>query len=330
MSAVGDLLKLGLTIDGNVMHFDGVIRAQGGFAGVLGTGEVYFLDPANGSDNRNGKSPQDAFASLTYAYSKLVANQNDVLIYLAGATELSISANFVWAKSYTHFIGACAPASTAQRARIMNSGTLTKMFQVTATGCIFKNLYLFQGSTGATGLGCFEVTGGRNYFENVHFAGIGHATPGAETGAYALKLNGAEENKFVNCTIGIDTIVRTGDNAILSLDGSSNRNEFIDCRFVSAAENSAYPMVKFVDSSAVDRFLIFKDCLFYNFWVNHGGSLLECFDIPASPHTCDIILQGQCLLVGITEWEDNDRGCVWIGNGAPTAATSGIAVEPAT
>lgn len=330
MSFVGDLLRAGIRSDGKTIHIEGALQVAGGIGGIIGVGDAYYLDPVNGSDSRNGKSPSDAFLTLAYAYTKLTANQNDVLYYLASSSEITIAATLTWAKSYTHFIGICAPTSVAQRARIMNSGDINKMLSITATGCIFKNLYFFQGSSQAANVGNVEVTGGRNYFENVHFAGPGHATPAGQAGAYALFLNGAEENKFVGCTIGLDTIVRTADNTILRLDGSSNRNEFVDCKFISAAENNTYPMVKFVDTTALDRFLIFKDCLFYNFWVNHVDKLLECFEIPGSPATHDIILLGNCLLVGIDEWEANDRGSVWIGGGTPAAASSGIAVETAT
>lgn len=331
MSLIGQLAALGFEVGPEgVLTIRGPLIARGGVFGGIGTGNIYFLDPANGSDNSGGKHPKRAFKTLAYAYSKLTANQNDTLYYIGGSSSLSISSLLTWAKDYTHFIGVGAPTHMAQRARIFNSGNLNQLLKITATGCIFQNFYIFQGAALSANIGNVEVTGGRNYFNNVHFAGMGHATPGGESGGYSLKLNGAEENLFENCTIGLDTIIRASTNGELLIDGSSNRNEFRNCKFVSYSETLGKIMVKFNDNTAVDRFLIFKDCLFINFWVNHVDKLESCFSIPVSPATCDVILQGQCLLVGIDEWEKNDRGNVWIGNAAPSAATSGIAVEPAT
>lgn len=310
------------------------VVATGGLVGPLGQGKVFYLDPGNGSNSNDGRTPKTAFLTLAYAYTKLTANQNDTLVYLQDNTSLSIVDTLEWAKSYTHFIGVCPPTRVAQRARIFNSGNTTAstpLLKISASGCMFSNFYIFQGSAVAT-VGCIEVTGGRNYFENVHIAGPGHATMAGGANSYALKLNGASENTFKNCTIGVDTVKRTGANSMIWVDGASTRNIFEDCRVVSYAETNSYVMVKVNDTTAIDRFLHFKGCLFYNFWANHVDKLLSCFSVPASVQTHDIILQ-DCIAVGIDEWESGDRAQIWITGGTPAAGTAGsggtgIAVTP--
>ena len=330
MSFMKTLLKAGLSTDGyNLTAYRGSITA----ANIIGhQGNTYYFDPTNGSNNNNGKSPKHAVADIATGYGLLTAGQNDTLVYLAGTTSASITDTLDWAKAYTHLVGMGAPTEVGQRARIFNSGNSsasTPLLKVSASGCSFGNLYLFQGSAVAT-VGALEVTGGRNCFENVHIAGMGHATASAGVNAYSLKLNAAAENTFVGCTIGVDTIKRTAANKQLWLDGDCKRNIFKNCRFLSHAEVNTYTLVTFQDAGAADRFMEFENCKFYNFWANHGGTLLGAFTIPAGMTTNDILIHGNCTLYGILEWDSADRAGTWIGGPAPAAATSGIAVKPAT
>jgi hypothetical protein len=320
MSYRGDLLKAGIS----QRQIDNLGTM------IANAGQVYYLDGANGSDNNNGKTPQTAFATLATGEAALTANQNDVLVYLQSETSISIATTITWDKDYTHFVGVCPATTVANRARIFNSGSTgnSPLLTISAKGCHFENFYIFQGSSAAD-TRCVDVTGGRNVFKDIHFAGIGHATAGADIPACSVKCNGAEENLFLNCTFGVDTIVRAAANSQLLFDGGALRNTFKGCKFISYSETAGALMVKWADSTACDRWTLFEDCLFYNFSANHANTLTEAFSLPATNATFDVILKGDCLLVGIDEWDSNDRGNLWIGCAAPTAATSGIAVEPA-
>jgi len=324
------LAKYGILLSRERMEVAGHIEAKGGLSIGLGRGRVYYVDPANGSDTYDGRTPRRALATIAAAEDKCVANRNDTVVYIGGSTSASLTESLTWDKNYTHLVGICAPTNVSQRARIFNSGAVTPLITISATGCIFKNLAIKQEYSHATA-GCVTVTGGRNYFENVHFAGQIGSLAQAGASAYSLKLDGAEENLFVGCTIGVDTVVLTNGKP-LWLDGSAVRNEFDDCFFSIACETDTKAIVRFQDTTAVDRTLIFKRCLFYNFWTNHGGKLNEVFTIPASMATCDIVLQ-DCIAVGFTQWAENDRGNIWVSGSAPATGTagvgsSGIVVEP--
>jgi hypothetical protein len=301
-----------------------------------GTGTAYYVDPVNGTSTAGGRSPDEAVDSISTAHGLCTANQNDTVYLLPGTSGSYdyLTATLTWSKSYTHLIGLGTTTRVGQRQRVLNaaaSTSLTKILSVTASGCIFENVLFGQFGSNAAAIGCVEVTGERNHFENVNFQGSGHATPAAVAGNYSLFLNGGSENTFTRCTIGLDTIVRT-DGAPIKLDGSATRNIFDNCYIISACETAAKPMVAFVDASALDRYLIFDNCLFYNFYTNHGGTLNECFTVPASASTHDIILKN-CAAVGIAEWAKSDRGQIWVIGGTPAAGTAGsgstgIAVEP--
>lgn len=297
-------------------------------------GNVYFLDPAHGSDNNDGKSPASAFQTLATAYAALTANQNDVLFYIAGSSSITLTAALTWAKNYTHFIGLCAPTRVGQRARIFQSASLvgaSPLITISASGCIFANLYIFQGVNDATSLINVAVTGGRNYFHNCHFAGGGHAAQAIDGGA-SLALGGTqtcEENVFERCTIGVDTIdSATGMMALIFNGTEAHRNEFKECTFRMRAGNSGAGFVELVTTAAaIDRDTVFDNCLFIN--NSTANDMASAFVIPATaagePH---LILLKDCLFHNVTKLDANDRGMVFGNMNAITGADlSGVAVQ---
>jgi len=277
---------------------------------------IYLVDTVNGNDSNIGDRWTKPLATIAAAYAKCTANQHDVVLYLAGSSGLTMSAALVWAKNYTHLIGLCAPTHAAQRARVFQLATLTgasPLVTVSATGCILKNLYLFQGVDDATSLINVEVTGGRNYFENVHFAGGGHATQAINGGA-SLSLDGAEENLFVNCTIGVDTISAATGMAGVLFDSQAHRNVFRDCKFTMYAGNAGAIFAEVVDATGIDRYTIFERCLFLN---TSATAMTAAFAIPAMGAPRRIYLV-DCALHGATDWDANDRGVLFQSNGTLT------------
>jgi hypothetical protein len=290
--------------------------------------QYFYLDAANGSDSNDGLSVDKPFATLATAYAATTANQHDTIFYIAGSSSVTLSAAVTWAKNYTHLIGIAAPTEVAQRARFFQLSTLTgasPLLTVSATGCIFKNFYLFQGVDDATSLINVSVTGGRNYFENVHFAGGGHATQAINGGA-SLKLDAAEENTFVRCTIGVDTIdAATGMVGIL-FDGEAHRNIFRDCTVRMRAGNAGAAFMEVADATGIDRDNQFIDCIFTN---NHtGNAMTSAFVAPAGMGAPRRILFKDCMVYGSTKLDANDRD-VFFGNmNAVTGADlSGVAVQ---
>lgn len=304
-------------------------RAQlGTLLGILApVGDVYYLDPANGVDTNSGTAPASAFKTMEAAYDALTANQNDVLVYIAGATSLNLEEALVWSKSYTHLVGMCAPTRTAQRARIFQKSTLTgasPLVTVSGSGCLFKDLYIFQGVNDATSLINVSVTGGRNSFERVHFAGGGHATMAIDGGA-SLKLDAAEENIFEDCTIGVDTVSAGTGLVGLLFDSEAHRNEFYNCKFRLYAGNAGAAWVEVSDSTGIDRDNEFVNCRFYN---TSATSLTSGFVIPAGMGAPRRLYLKDCVSHGAAKWDANDRGVLFGNMNAVTGADlSGSLVE---
>jgi hypothetical protein len=281
--------------------------------------QIKFFSPATGSDDNDGSTPDKAFASFEAGEDALVANRHDTLVYLSGSSANAITAAVTWDKSYTHLVGMCAPTGVANRARLMyETGTTaaSPLITISASGCIFKNFYVFHGIASASNLINVYVTGGRNYFENVHFAGGGHATQAVDGGAsLMLDTTDCEENLFRHCTIGVDTIAAATGMAGMRLDGACHRNIFEDCNFTLYAGDAGAIFVEVVDSLGIDRYTIFKRCLFTNTSLTE---MTEAFAIPAmgAPRLIYLI---DCALHGAADWDSNSRGNMFLSSGTITA-----------
>jgi len=288
---------------------------------------VYFVDPANGDDDNKGTSRKTPLKTIATAYGKCTAGQNDVVALIGTTSGATLSAALDWAKDYTHLVGLCAPVRTAQRARIFQLSTLTgasPLLTVSADGCIFKDFYIFQGVDDDTSLINVSVTGARNYFENVHFAGGGHASHAINGGA-SLKLDGAEENAFVSCTIGVDTIGAATGMMGLLLDGGAKRNEFYGCRFRMEHADTAAAFVEVVDVTGITHDNIFDGCVFTN--NSSTVTTAGAFVIPAVTTGGRLLLK-DCMFNRVTALDANDRGVLFGNMNAITGADlSGVAVE---
>lgn len=281
--------------------------------------KYYFVDVANGSDDNDGLAPDRALATLIAAEDKCVANQHDTVFLIAGSSGLNMTAALTWDKNYTHLIGICAPTQVAQRARIFQLSTLTDaspLFNITAQGCIFKNFYCFQGVDDTGSLINWQVSGQRNYFENVHFAGGGHATMAID-GCKSLRLVGSNgENTFVRCTFGVDTIAAATGVAALSISGGTPRNIFRECNFTLYAGNAGAMFVEWEALSAVDRYMIFDRCNFLNTGLT---TMSQAFSIPASVPAHRRCFLQDCHGYGFTDWEASDRSVLYVSGGTATA-----------
>ena len=267
--------------------------------------QVFYVDPANGSDGARGLNPRQPLKTLAEAYDRCTADQNDAVVMIGGPTADVPAEPIVWAKNFTHLVGMSADLpGMGQRCRIVNhaDNDLAVLFTLSGSGCIVKNVQFFDGKDKAEDGACLLVSGSRNYFENVFVAGMGHATPAGRAGSYSCKVTGSE-NAFVRCTIGLDTIARTAASAELIVAGA--RNRWIGCEFRANSVEDTTVLVR-IDNAADDlRDIQFEDCLFFNYSTNWANGIDDVFDMPAGGNTHWVILRGANQLVGNgTGWAD--------------------------
>lgn len=325
----------------------------GGINGIPLTGTWYFVDPAAGSDGNEGTSPESPFATIYQAYNKAVAGNNDVIVLIGNGstsgtarmstalaqtiTPAATTGTITWAKNATHLIGVTAPTGVSNRARFAPpTGTYTaatfgnsgNMFNVTASGCIFANFSVFNGfSTGANGQIAWIDAGGRNYYSDVQFGGFGDTASAQGANSRALKVTSGE-NTFVNCTVGLDTVTRTDANANLELASGAARNKFINCDFPVMTSSATSLAILGSGAAAIDRWTKFQNCLFVNSVDSTSTTISAVASLNAAAGG-SLVFNG-CTAVGATAW--GDAGALansYVDNAPPTAATSGLAVNPA-
>lgn len=306
---------------------------------ILTQGNVYFVNPRLGLDTNTGKSPitkpgrnDGPMKTILAAYNKTTTGQNDTVVLLAAGNSSSAttdyqSATLTWAKDNTHLVGLGADSMISQRSRIAQLSTatgVTSLLSVTGNACKFKNLAFYHGVADATSIGpAIIVSGDRNVFENVHIAGMG-ADLMVGAGGTSLKLTGSE-NIFKHCDIGLDTIAR--DNSAegeLWLDSGATRNIFEDCLFSAFIDHIDYEHVVFQDAVAIDRYVWFKNCLFYSVSANNATPQVQIFEFKAS------LTQGHVILTG-SGYATDDTNTVWVTTGegsirntAPTSSTQAV------
>jgi len=303
--------------------------------GLPTQGKVYHVKPGTGSDGNSGLDANHALATLTKAQSLATANQNDIVLLYAQSNTAANTTDYQsvtldWAKDLVHLIGVCAPSPVSQRARIAQLSTATgvsPLFKVSADGCIIANISIFHGVADATSDICCTVTGTRNYFENVHFAGMGDTSKTQSVaGAASLKIDGGAENLFRHCVIGLDTATRDADGTEILFDTAATRNVFEDCYITSYIDAAGFASVTVADATGIDRYQIFKNCLFSTDSVNKGTTQTQVFSIPA-------IVQGKIILMnsyyttdgasGSGVWDNTGRGIIWNNSVAAAAAGAG-------
>lgn len=303
-------------------------------------GQVLFVAPARstGTHNNNASDTNPGtlarpLLTIAAAYAKCTGGLGEI-IYILGYTNTAAdvtddwSVGVTWAKNSVHLIGLVAPTVVSQRVRINQLSTVTgisPLLLVSGNNNVFANFQIFQGVADATSLINVKVTGQRNVFDNVHIAGIGHATM-VTAGARSLVLTGAAENVFKNCTIGVDTIIADNTVTDLELLSGALRNLFEDCLFDREISNAGFASVTVTGATGIDRWIRFRRCTFLTLSVNDAVSQTSVFSLPAL--TQGYILLEDCSALtpgasGTGDWDSNNRGHLYNDRVAPAAAAVG-------
>lgn len=300
-------------------------------AGMIGlpyVGSIFYVDPSAGSDTANsGTSQNDALATIAAAYAKCTSGKHDVVIIAptGGTGRTAETTAITWAKRFTHLIGSAAPTVQDVRAGVgfSTGGSLV----ISENGCIFRNLTL---TSSADIDETVSITGHYNSFIGVDFKGTYNATSADSIPWRALNINGGQENYFVNCTFGGDTFTRGAANATLELEGAASRNVFEDCRFLMHADTAGTQVhVLLTGTSAIDRWIEFKNCSFYSFSTNNGQAVTACMDLSAQTATGHVLCTGiTSLMGGITDWESTATGRIYMQRFTETANVLGLPLNP--
>lgn len=310
------------------------------FGGLLQVGNVYYCDPttAVAVANQDG-SQAKPFSTLLAAYNACVSGNNDVVVLVGDGTTAAtarVDAAFTWSKNATHLLGICSPVLFSQRARIAPTGTttaFTPFFTISGNGCVFQNIQWFHGfNTGTTAMINLVLSGSRNYFKNCAIDGMGDTASATDAGSRSLKIGGAGagENLFEDCSLGLDTVTRTGHNATIEFTGDAVRNIWRRCVFPMLAGDANPYFFLGTGAACVDRFNQFEDCSFLNA-IKSGATAITVAGSFSSASPGGLIVIKRCMLVGgvSQKWGDtNMLANSYIDMAQPAASTGGLGVNP--
>lgn len=312
--------------------------ADGGLASLPQVGNIFYVDGVNGSDTNAGRRQDQAFASLYAAHAAVADNNYDVIIIASegtgsgsGTDESAAVSGGAWtfSKNLVTVVGAAPNTPVSPRSRILwdtaGQSTSAALLTISGNGNRFLNFQL--GSFVDNNI-LVTVTGDRNYFGGVHFAGIGDATAGDDTAAITLDINDGDENVFDGCVIGLDTVARSTTNTELRLQGQTQRNIFRDCLFPTFADNAGHTFVNASGSGDIDRWQLFQNCMFHNAVNSTATTMTAAMDLHTSVGGT-IILDG-CAVLGVTDWADNYDNLYGYNMPDITAANAGFMEKIAT
>lgn len=284
--------------------------------------KIFLVDYVNGVDTNSGLKWTQPLKTVNAAYAKCTTLKNDTVVLVGNGSNNLQAALMLWAKDYTHLIGLASPVRYAPRAVIQSPAALatTPFVAMAANGCILKNVTFWHASTNALSIKNFVLSGGYNYFENVHFANF-IGTNNVTTGR-GLVLSGATciGNTFKKCLIGDDTTAAVNGTYQLEFLTAPSRNVFEDCIFRHQAGHTATGFIVCALAADMGRGNLFERCLFENSKTSVAQVEVwtagEAFVEPARP------LMKDCWMYGVAKWDNTNRGV--ITNITIAANTTGV------
>jgi len=157
---------------------------------------------------------------------------------------------------------------------------------------------------------------------------MGDAASAADAGSRSLVVAGSGENVFAGCLIGLDTVSRGAANSSLEFSGATARNKFADCLFPFFTTASTPLGILATGDGSIDRWQSFDNCQFINA-IKSTSTVMSVLASCTTASAGGLFLFKNCTKVGITKFGDtNALAASYIDGAAPTAATSGMAVNP--
>ena len=284
-----------------------------------GVGELHWVAPASSSTSQFRTQLQRWGVEQNYkihtdpveAEKAMVANRNDVMLLMPGTYRVAdtAAAPMTWTKGHTHMIGLAGHGHLINIETITTTGVYA--FKNTANTCEFHNIVFKQWGQAEAAKSCVEEHGGYNIWKNCYMMGNIRTNIKALVTASSLLCTdgGGNHDKFMGCKIGhTGGVATTGLSGVIRVDatGSLSNSKFVDCEILQQASDADGSAVLFADAASADRLLLFKDCIFYNFRVDHAGTAPSYVfrHSAGSPTTHDILLKG-CARLGYTGWCNN-------------------------
>lgn len=302
--------------------------------GASGVGTIYFVDPTNGSDGNNGKSPSKAFATAEVAYA--AAASGDTIALSTNSTH-SIALGINHTKSRINWVGLDFSGRQVQQgAKIQLAAGSASAYVLKNTGVrnSFTNIKFIQAATAATALHVLEDGSEGSLYQNCSFV-FGVVDNLDLTTAHEV-IAGSDSATFLNCTFGADTLLTSAARSVFHIDIVTASQEFKsnileNCNFIISSSSST---AAFIRTDAVTDLLftnIFKNCLFVASVDSAGGAALA-----ETVQTGTGVTKGVLVFANPTAFNVTDFATATSGRNAgvqvvglsSTAGTAAVGVTP--
>jgi hypothetical protein len=296
----------------------------------MGPGNQWFVDYEKGADGNDGQSWEKAFRTYSRAINAAVTNNNDV-INIDGNSEVVETAMVTLSKNRVHTVGWNGALGHYGPGARIGMGVTTDTDDV----ALFKNTGVRNTFTGVKWNSSNTLTESRftvwetGEYARYHNCEIQKLTHLADTNAADLKLTG-DSPQFYNSMIGVSSLTTVGavirPNVMVLYISSSQRTRdglFENCIFPKFCGNAAARMVYVNGATAVERWLIFKDCIFINS-VLAAADPAEALSVSAA-QTAGVVFLKNCSSVLCDLMIEASVG-IFVDGAVPTHNTSGVSV----
>lgn len=302
------------------------VTSHGAPPGLPATfGNYYFVDADNGSDDNDGKTMSNAFATVSAAYSAVTSGNHDVIVLTANATH-SLDDQITVSKSRVHFYG-LDPAGPfrhmGQRTKLtmgVTTGSAIACIVNEGVGNTFHNLKIRSEDTLSTSLYGIADCGEFGLWNNCW---VEKATDLDQTGAAEL-LCTADTPHYINCNFGncIYTSSVARQNVLFSRSLTTTSNVARDVYFENCwfqNRSSATTVVNLrATTNDIERVAYFKECVFWSAKTSSATQALVA-GIASALTDAEILLHN-CAVQNITDVAAGSSG---VFTTSPTPSATG-------
>ena len=294
-------------------------------------GDVYFVDFANGSDGNSGKSMDQATKTLSHAYTKIVSDQNDMIL-INGDDPVEEDAMITVSSNKTHIIGLGTFGATDPEPRIKESSTGITVVQaatMTITGWAntLTNVRIINQGTDSASVTSLWDKGEGTVFTNCQFAKFSDL---GESGVSDVEARG-DSTTWRNCKFGVDTLSQTATRPTLNIKGTGGsarmkNNVFEDCYFTARTTQAAKVLVTVDSTNSLAFMNIWKDCIFTTPIISSSSDV----QLTVAVESVSGLIEGSMLFVNPATNADSfatttDRLTI-IGHGLAASTTANVAI----
>jgi len=293
-----------------------------------GIGHLFYMAVADSAYEtellESGVPANDIAHTLEAGEDMLTASRNDCLLALPGT--YVDTAVVTWDKSSTHLFALGsdnqripATAGTTGNVFFTNVTTgITTLLDITGHHCMFHGFSTYLSC--AAGIADVTVKGRNIKLSKMFMKSGQHATQFASAAlGYALSVDAsvagyAHALRVEDCQIGDCRNSSSGDGAtpktaggVILMAGTTNAGSCIEFRrnFISQWSHTNACSAVF-HNSGLDRYTLWEDCYFYNFYTNLASVLTGGVFTDSCGTTHMHLMTGKTAQYGWTNWTNND------------------------